>query len=259
MNNAWRLFKSDVRHLFANVVTIIIVMGLVALPSIFSWYNIIACWDVFGNTGNLTVAVANSDEGYESDLVPLRINIGEQITSALRANDQLDWVFTDEEDAIDGARAGRYYAAVVIPTSFSADMMSFYSDDMAHARITYYSNQKKGAIAPKITDQGADQVSAQVNKVFAETISEIALGVSSTLFSYADEADVNGSIGTLAAHVGQLGQQMEQAASTLSSYSTVLGSAQDLVDSAASLVAEAIQLGLRLRKHKGWPMKRRPP
>ncbi len=239
MNNVWRLFKSDLARLRSNVVTIIAVLGLVALPSIFSWYNIIACWDVFGNTGSLTVAVANSDEGYESDLVPLRINIGEQITSALRANDQLDWVFTDEEDAIDGARSGRYYAAVVIPRSFSSDMMSFYSDDVVHASITYYSNQKKGAIAPKITDQGADQVSAQVNEVFAETISEIALAISSTLFSYADDADASGRIGGLAAHVESLGNQMGQAASTLSSYSALLGSAQDLVSRTASLITEA--------------------
>ncbi|MBQ9041707.1 MAG: YhgE/Pip domain-containing protein [Eggerthellaceae bacterium] len=239
MNNVWHLFKDDLARLRSNVVTIIAVLGLVALPSIFSWYNIIACWDVFGNTGNLTVAVANSDEGYESDLVPLRVNIGEQITSALRANDQLDWVFTDEEDAIDGARSGRYYAAVVIPSSFSADMMSFYSDDVVHASITYYSNQKKGAIAPKITDQGADQVSAQVNEVFAETISEIALGISSTLFSYADDSDATGRIGELATHVESLGSQMGQAASTLSSYSTLLGSAQDLVSGTASLIADA--------------------
>ena len=47
------------------------------MPSIFAWYNIIACWDVFDNTGHLTVAVANEDEGYESDLVPIRVNVGD--------------------------------------------------------------------------------------------------------------------------------------------------------------------------------------
>lgn len=239
MSNVVALFKNDCKRLISNVVTLIIVLGLVALPSIFSWYNIIACWDVFGNTGNLTVAVANSDEGYKSDLVPMRVNIGDQITSALRANDQLDWVFTDEEDAIDGARSGRYYAAVVIPASFSADMMSFYSDDMKHASITYYSNQKKSAIAPKVTDQGADQVSAQVNKVFAETISEIALGISSTLFDYADQADAGGRIGDLAQHVTQLGTQVGDAADTLGSYANVLQSSQQMVDSATGLIVQA--------------------
>ena len=239
MNNVVRLFKSDLARLRGNVITIITILGLVALPSIFSWYNIIACWDVFGNTGNLTVAVANTDEGYESDLVPMRINIGDQITSALRANDQLDWVFTDREDAIDGARSGRYYAAVVIPESFSADMMSFYSDNVEHASITYYSNQKKSAIAPKVTDQGADQVSAQVNKVFAETISEIALNISTKMLDYADQADAGGRIGALAEHATTLSTQLNDAADMVGAYATVLQSAQQLVDSSANLMNKA--------------------
>ena len=60
--------------------------------------------------------------------MPLRVNIGERVVSALRANDQIDWTFTTEEDAVDGARSGRYYAAVVIPAGFSKDMLTFYSE-----------------------------------------------------------------------------------------------------------------------------------
>ena len=157
------IFRDEVRRLGMNVVSVVIALGLVVMPSIFAWYNIIACWNVFDNTGNLTVAVANDDEGYESDLVPLRVNVGEQVVSALRANSQIDWVFTDGDDAVDGARSGRYYAAVVIPEEFSRDMLTFYSDDSQHARIIYYSNEKVSAIAPKITDRGADTVSYEVN------------------------------------------------------------------------------------------------
>ena len=239
MNNVWHLMRDDLRRFRGNVVTIAIILGLVALPSIFSWYNIIACWDVFGNTGNLTVAVANSDEGYESDLVSMHVNIGDQITSALRANDQLNWVFTDEEDAIDGVKSGRYYAAVVIPSSFSRDMMSFYSSDMQHATITYYSNQKKSAIAPKVTDQGADQVAVQVNQAFAETISEVALGISSTVVDYLDDADADGNIGKLADHVKRLSGEMNAASSALGAYSTVLSSSKALVDESGNLISQA--------------------
>ena len=86
MNNIVRLFTDDIRRIGRNAVTIIIVLGLVILPSIFSWYNILACWNVFDNTGNLKVAVANVDEGYESSLAPVKVNIGERVVSALRAN-----------------------------------------------------------------------------------------------------------------------------------------------------------------------------
>ena len=238
MRNIWRLFTGDLKRLGHNVITVIIVLGLVAIPSLFSWYNLIACWNVFDNTGNLKVAVANSDEGYKSDLVPLEINVGEQVVSALRANDQLKWTITDEEDAIDGARSGRYYAAVVIPSSFSRDMMTFYSDDVEHAKITYYTNEKKNAIAPKVTDQGADGVSAQVNTVFAETLSEVALGIASTLADYAENSDMGGRIGELTVHIDEVGSTMDKASSVLTMYSSVLGSAQSLVDDSAALLGQ---------------------
>lgn len=239
MRNVWELFKGDLKRLRGNVVTVICVLGIIALPSIFSWYNMIASWNVFENTGNLSVAVANTDEGYKSDLVPIKVSVGDQVVSALRANDQINWVVTTEEDAIDGARSGKYYAAVVIPESFSRDMMTFYSDDVQHAQIIYYSNEKKNAIAPKVTDQGADQVSSQVNQVFMETLSDAALAIAQDLLNYADTNDVDGAIGDLGDHVEVLSGQMTRASSVLRAYSSILGSSRDLVSSSADLLSQA--------------------
>lgn len=235
-----RLFRNDVKRLFANVMSLIIVIGLVVMPSIFAWYNIIACWNVFDNTGNLTVAVANTDEGYKSDLVPLKINVGEQVVSALRANDQIDWTFTDEDDAIDGAKSGRYYAAVVIPKDFSRDMLTFYSADMEHADIIYYANEKKSAIAPKITDQGADSVSYQVNAVFAETLSEVSLGLAEVFSSYAETDDWDGRIGQLADHVRTMATSVEDAAKVLGLYSTLAQACEDLAADSGKLAGKAM-------------------
>lgn len=239
MGNAARIVRSDFKSLFANVMSTIIVVGLVVMPSIFAWYNVIACWNVFDNTGNLTVAVANVDDGYESELVPLRVNVGERVVSALRANDEIDWTFTTEEDAVDGARSGRYYAAVVIPEGFSKDMLTFYSDDVQHAKIVYYANEKKSAIAPKITDKGADSVSYQVNEVFAQTLSEVALGIAESVSSFADEADADGRIAAVSGQVRDMGAQAEGMASVLELYSSLAGASQALVSDSGKLIASA--------------------
>ncbi|WP_346685861.1 YhgE/Pip domain-containing protein [Enteroscipio rubneri] len=239
LRNIVRLVRSDFKHLFSNAMSVIIAIGLVVMPSIFTWYNVIACWNVFDNTGNLTVAVASVDEGYESDLIPLRVNIGEQVVSALRANEEIDWTFTTEEDAVDGARSGRYYAAVVIPEGFSRDMLTFYSEDVQHARIVYYSNEKKSAIAPKITDQGADTVSYQVNKVFVETLSEIALNVAKSLSEYADEADMDGRIAAVAGHVRSMGDDVGRMASVLGLYASLADTSRSLVCDSAKLIDSA--------------------
>ena len=55
------------------------------------------------------------DEGYEGSLIPIEINIGDKVLSALRENTQMEWVFTTEEKATSGVKSGKYYAAIVIP------------------------------------------------------------------------------------------------------------------------------------------------
>jgi putative membrane protein len=239
MRNLWTLFRTELPRLFANALSIVITIGLVILPSLFSWYNVLACWDVFGNTGNLKVAVANADAGYESDLVPLRVNVGDQVVSALRANDQIGWVFTDEEDAVDGARSGRYYAAVVIPTSFSQDMLTFYTDGAEKAQIVYYSNGKKNAIAPKITDQGADTISYQVNEAFAKTLSEVSLSLADALSRALDDADASGAVAALSRHLDSTAGQMSQAANVLDSFAALTDSSRNLAEGSADLMAQA--------------------
>ena len=235
MRDVWLIFSDELRRLFANVMSVVIALGLVAMPSIFAWYNIIACWDVFDHTGNLSVAVANTDEGYQSDLIPLRVNVGEQVVSALRANDQIDWLFTDEGDAVDGARSGRYYAAVVIPKDFSRDMLTFFADDARQASIVYYSNEKKSAIAPKITDRGADTVSYEVNQVFAQTLSEVAISLGEALARYADDADVSGQVARLADHVTQTAASLRRTAEVLELYGSLGQDANALIGSTMSL------------------------
>lgn len=239
MHNIWTLFKSDLRHLFANVVSTIITIGLVVMPSIFAWYNLIACWDVFDNTGHLTVAVANEDEGYESDLVPIRVNVGDMLVSELRANDQIGWRIVSEEEAVDGAKSGKYYAAVVIPKDFSRDMLRFYMDDSERAQITYYSNEKKNAISPKITMTGADTVSEKVNTVFAQSISEVMISVAESVSRYADDMDAQGQIAALADHIDAMSEDTNRVADVVEMYSGTLESAQRLLDSGSKLIRQA--------------------
>lgn len=239
MRNIGRVIKGDVKSLFANTMSVIIAIGLVVLPSIFAWYNVLACWDVFENTDNLKVAVANSDNGYESDLIPLRVNIGDRVVSSLRANDQMDWTFVTEDEAIDGVRSGRYYAAVVIPPEFSKDMLTFYSEDVQHAEIIYYVNEKKNAISPKIIGQGADTVSYRINETFAETLSEVALGLVESLSRYADQADAEGLIADVADHVRTLGEDVDRIASVLELYVSLVDSSQALISDSAQLVENA--------------------
>lgn len=234
-----RLVARDVRHATRNVMACIVIFGLVVIPSLFTWFNVIASWDPFANTSNLKVAVASTDTGYESDLVPLRIDVGEQVLSALRANDDLDWVVTTEDDAIDGTKSGAYYAAIVLPPSFSSDMMTFYVDGAEHTDIALYTNEKKNALAPKITGQGADGVSAQISETFTQTLSEIALGLLSSLSDYLTDDDTQAALARLQARVSGLSTQLRAGAQTADMFSALFDSSIPLVNSASQLVDAA--------------------
>lgn len=239
MNNIWLIFRRDVANLFRNVMSVIITIGLVVLPSLFAWYNILACWNVFDNTGNLSIAVASDDVGYESDLISINVNVGEKVESALRANNQINWVITDSEDAIEGTKSGKYYAALVIPANFSKQMLTFYEDDSESADICYYVNSKINAISPNITGAGADTVSYEVNSAFAETISEIATALAKSLVNQADENDASGKVALLADRMRTMADRIGQSSDVLGLYSSLADDSQKLLVSSVDLVESA--------------------
>ncbi|GGF48666.1 phage infection protein [Microbacterium sorbitolivorans] len=239
MRDILHLTRRDIRRATSSVMAVIVIFGLVVIPSLFTWFNVIASWDPFSNTKNLKVAVASADEGYLNDLVPIRINIGDKVLSELRANDDLDWVITTEDDAIDGTKSGEYYAALVLPASFSTDMMTFYSDDVEHTSLAYYTNEKKNALAPKITDQGADGVSQQINEVFTETLSDIALSVVSSLSDYLTDVDTQAALTRLEARIGGVATQLRGGAQTADMFTSLLESTIPLVDGASSLITSS--------------------
>ena len=83
MRMIWEIFSGDVRNLFKNVIAAIVVMGLALVPPMYAWFTTLGFWNPYDNTGNIEVAVASQDEGYASDLLPSRINAGDQIIAKL--------------------------------------------------------------------------------------------------------------------------------------------------------------------------------
>ncbi len=167
----------------------------------------------------------------------MEINIGEEVIDALRSNNDFEWVFTDKEDAIDGTAGGRYYAALVIPESFSQDMMTFFKKDSERVPIQYYSNEKKSAIAPKLTDQGADRISYTINETFAETISELALNLVYDIISVSDNSEeFSNSINNLISSLEQSSKDLKVHAATLNSYVELVKSSKEMVNNTSNVL-----------------------
>lgn len=243
MKMIWGIFKRDMCHATRNVIAVIVSMGLVVVPALYAWFNIAASWDPYGNTKALKVAVANNDKGYKSDLIPVRVNVGETIISTLHANDQLDWQFVKSDKAIDGVKSGEYYAAIVIPKGFSADMMTLFSPDIKHAQLKYYLNEKINPIAPHITDQGATTVVNTIDKTFAKTIAQVGLDLASSILHYSQSPQMAEYMRNLNGNLTTMANTLSGASQQVTSYSQLLGSANDIVDSTGKLLASATKAG----------------
>jgi putative membrane protein len=169
---SWRVFIRDLARLWRTPKVWVIVVGVMITPALYSWFNVAAFWDPYENTGHIGVAVVNEDEGGSSSLTgPL--DVGSQLTDQLAGNDRLDWRFMDRDEADDQIRRGDVYATVTVPADFTADILSMFQGTYSQPTLTYRVNEKKSAIGPKITDQGATTLDETINSVVKEKIARV--------------------------------------------------------------------------------------
>lgn len=172
MKNIIEIFRKDIKEVFRKTNTWIIIVGLIFLPSMYAWPNILSSWDPYGHTNNIKVAVTSEDEGATVD--GKELNLGNSLVEGLKNNKNLDWQFvSNKQQAEDGVRIGDYYASIVVPKNFSQDMTSVSRTEPKRATIEYTVNEKINAISPKITNSGASAIANNISKNFVETANGI--------------------------------------------------------------------------------------
>lgn len=165
-----KIFRQDIKSLGKNLIVFAVVIGITILPALYAWFNIAANWDPYSNTGEISFAVCSLDKGV--NFKGLKINAGEKITEGLKANDKMGWHFVGAEEAKNGVRDGKYYAAVILPENFSENLLSITSGSFDQAKLEYYVNEKINAISPKITDKGIQAIQESVDATYVSTIAE---------------------------------------------------------------------------------------
>lgn len=228
MKRAFEIFRRDVNRLSHNMVAMIVTIGVCLIPSLYAWFNIAANYDPYANTGNIKIAVANADKGTENELIG-DLNAGEEIVQNLKENKDLGWKFTDKKKAVEGVKSGKYYAAIVIPEDFSASLVSILSGDMKQPQFEYYLNEKKNAIAPKVTDTGASTIQEQVNEEFiaaaAGSVSKILGQTAEQMGTQVDKAQEN------------LITKMQTVEKNLEEYQAVLENLNKTIDGSGDLIS----------------------
>ncbi|MEI3463461.1 MAG: YhgE/Pip domain-containing protein [Bifidobacterium angulatum] len=208
MGNVFAILARDFKRLLKVPSAWVVAIGLVLIPPMYAWFNIRGFWNPYHNTKGIEVTVVNNDQGTTNKLIG-NANLGAQIVAQLKNNDQLGWNFADEQEGMTRVRSGESYATIVIPKTFSKDLVDTITGTGNRPELKYYVNEKVSAIAPKITDTGAGTVDTQVNSTFVSTVSEVLSDALNTL---------NGTISTTAGTIQtSTVQSLDEAQSTIAS------------------------------------------
>lgn len=225
MKNIWKIIRNDFRNISTNVVAVVLVIGLCVLPSLYAWFNIFSNWDPYleDATSNLKIAVFSKDAGIT--VGRLNLCIGNSITDALSQNTTIGWIFPDDErTAVNGVYDGSYYAALVIPENFTESIAGITERNLEGGTISYYENEKKNAIATKITSKAKNTVETQVNRTVFSTITEILSKIGDSLKNIEEQNEVRS---TMAAKLENIEKDIAHYTASLTAAGHAADSAKD--------------------------------
>ena len=231
MRTVLRIFARDLKRLAKNPAAIIVTIGVAIIPSLYAWFNILANWDPYENTSTMPIAVVIEDEGAEVGSRGFT-NAGDMIREKLEENTQLGWTFVDSEDeAIEGVKAGTYYAAFVVPQDFTENLASVLDGDTDKAHIAYYVNEKANAIAPKVTDTGSTTIENQIANEFVDVVGETVTDkLQNVLTNATDKLDTTKTT---------VSSELKSAADDLTSLAGDINAARASLDEARSSISSA--------------------
>ncbi|MDK4334695.1 YhgE/Pip domain-containing protein [Corynebacterium accolens] len=239
MNNILTILRDDLKAIRGNVMTAVIIFGLAIIPLLFTTFNVLASWDPFTNTKQLKIAVASEDEGHQSDLASLKLNLGDEVLSQLSRNDEINWVLTNSDDAIEGTKSGEYYAGIVLPKDFSANLLTFYVEGTEPSKLNLYTNEKKNALSTTITQRSATGVIEKIDESFTRVVSNVGLGVISSLDQYLDEGETQAALNNVHHRVNTVQSRLDAASGTVMALSNLVDSTIPLTRAANNILNEA--------------------
>lgn len=226
MKTVFRIFLNDLKTFHRNIVVFAVVIGIAILPALYSWFNIASNWDPYSATSGLMFAVCSNDKGY--NYKSLTINAGNEIVENLKANPKMGWDFVSEQEAVDGVECGRYYAAVVIPESFSENLCSLTTGKFNQAQIDYYVNEKKNAIAPKITTTGVNTIIGEVKSAYVAAITNV---IATTLNLTTEElgTDLQDVVDKIVEHLNDAGNEIDTFNASVDVFNSTIDSLNELL------------------------------
>ncbi|WP_225365278.1 YhgE/Pip domain-containing protein [Ligilactobacillus agilis] len=211
-------FKNLKRH----KILIATILGIMSLPFLYSLFFLKSVWDPYGSTSYLPVAVVNKDQAtyYQGK----KFQVGHDLVSKLKDNDDLEWHFVSEKEANDGLSHKKYYMVITIPKNFSKNATTVLNRHPHKMNLTYKTNDSLNYIGKVISETGVKQVNSEIREsvstAYADTmfkvVKKVGKGFSEAASGSKQLADgskvLNDGLNTYTAGVGQVNNGVIQLA-----------------------------------------------
>lgn len=181
--------KEALKKTFTNPFTIIVLIALMLIPTIYNAIFLGSIWDPYGKMDLLPVAVVNQDKTVKYN--GKKVHVGKTLSKNLVKNKPLDF---HREDSMATARKklknGDYYMIVRIPKNFSKHAVSVLDKTPKKAAIHYYTNPAKSFMGTKFSESAVTRiksaVSTQVTKSYADAMVKVVKSSTSGMKKAAD-------------------------------------------------------------------------
>lgn len=166
------MIRQEWKALSKNWILMIVMVAIVAIPTIYTTLFLGSMWDPYGKTENLPVAVVNLDKSVEYEGSTLEV--GKELEDKLKNNSELDFHFVSSKEAEEGIEDGDYYMVITIPENFSKNASTLMDEKPEKMVLEYSTNPGSNYIASKLSETAfariKNEVAHEVTKTYAETV-----------------------------------------------------------------------------------------
>ncbi|GAA2745705.1 YhgE/Pip domain-containing protein [Terrabacter aerolatus] len=176
--NPVRLAVAELRRLTSSRLARLALAALVLIPTLYGGLYLYANHDPYGAFPQVPAAVVSDDTGTTLSTGE-KLQVGGGVADHLVESKSFDWHRVSHSEALRGVDDGTYAFAVIMPTTFSADLASTAEMKPRQATVVLETNDANNYMTSMIGNQVIKQVTASVASEVSQTAaSKLLLGFS---------------------------------------------------------------------------------
>lgn len=163
-------------------------LGVLALPLMYSFIYLWAFFDPYENIKYLPVAVVNEDVGVHTE--EHELEVGKELVEELQGNSKVKWDFVSRSQMDQGFKEGKYALAVIIPKDFSEKALTVDSPKPLQSMIEYRSDPSQNYLTSRMGNSIIQGLKADLgNQLTKGFLEEVFAGIRESKEKLQEAAD----------------------------------------------------------------------